>query len=81
MNAVRLIGRILCVIFIISSAFSVANGILSLVVIFGTPSPSPYALSPPFAQVGVGVGALALLTWAFRKLKPVVNTSAAQSTR
>lgn len=80
MNALKLIGRITCVIFMVSSAFSVANGILSMVIIFRMPSPSPYALSPAFAQLGVGVGALALLTWAFRKLKPVANTSDTQPT-
>jgi len=81
MNGVKLLGRVLCVILMITSAFSVANGILSIVVICGAPSPSPYALSPAFAQVGVGIGALALLMWAFRKLKPVANTTTAQPTR
>jgi hypothetical protein len=78
MNVLKLVGRIVCVIFMISAGFSVAKGILHTITLFRGPSPSPYALSPAFAEVGVGLGGLAILLWVFRKLKPVANTRPAQ---
>ena len=79
MNVLRLLGRVGCVVFMLSCGFTAVKGILLTTVILANHSPNLYLLSPALAQVGVGIGGLAILVWAFRKLKPVSSNNGAQS--